>query len=198
MYDDRSAGMSELSEKPWGPPNKAVIKDIQETFHIGDTSGLELISMLQQAAHLCMAVDFQGVDENEVSGPRWALLLFLYMEEKSGNPSGLTPTHLSTTRRVSKNTISSLIRGLENQGMVQRELDPNDLRHFLIQLTPAGRDLIEHNAVDRIQRLNRITSGLSVDESKQLKSLLFKLITSIKPAVNSSMPCPRDFRLRED
>ena len=54
----------------------------------------------------------------------------------------MSPTHLSRCQSVSKNTISSLIGGLEEQGLVERELDRDDKRVFRIHLTDAGRQAV--------------------------------------------------------
>lgn len=181
--------MSEHSKKTGEFPNQRILHAVQEIFQINDVSGLEISSLIHQAAHYSSALNCQQFPDEDLSRPRWALLLYLYMGEKTGNADGLTPTLLSTTRRVSRNTISSLIRGLENQGLVQRELDPKDLRHFLIRLTPAGRELIERTASDRIAQMNQLTKGLTSEETQDLRSLLIKLIASMGPLVVPPVPC---------
>jgi DNA-binding MarR family transcriptional regulator len=182
--------MSELDRKPWGQAQTLILKEIKQIFQLEDTRGIEFISLLQQATHLSMEMDCQGFSEKDISGPRWALMLYLYVEEISGSPTGLTPTKLSDNRHVSKNTISALLRGLEAQGLVQRQLDPKDLRHFFIHLTPAGREMVQQNAADRIVRLNRMVSGITQEEFDQLKTLLGKYVVSLKAVRSSSMDCP--------
>ena len=66
----------------------------------------------------------------------------LYVEEQRGKSLGLPPSYLSRCQDVTKNTISVLLRGLEDQGWIERTLDPDDRRVFRIRLTPAGRELI--------------------------------------------------------
>ena len=115
---------------------------LKTLFNIEDSSGMELFIMLQRVAHLSRLLDAQSGDDLELSGPRWRLLLRLLIEEEQGNSAGLTPTVLSQSQRVGKNTISALLRGLEAQGLIQRTLDSADLRTFRIQLTQAGRDYL--------------------------------------------------------
>jgi DNA-binding MarR family transcriptional regulator len=152
---------------------------VEALFHIEDTSGIELFSMLHRVAQLSDTLDCLPSDEPELSGPRWRLMLRLLIEEQIGNPGGLTPTILSHSQRVSKNTISSLLRGLEEQGFIQRNLDPKDLRIFRIQLTEAGRELILETAPKRIECLNGLLSGLGPEEREQLRALLEKLQHSL-------------------
>jgi DNA-binding MarR family transcriptional regulator len=148
---------------------------MKELFNIEDTSGLELIIALHRAARLSEVVECQASPDPELSGPRWRLMLRLLVEEKMGNPDGITPTILSHSQRVSKNTISALLRGLEEQGLIKRTLDPKDLRVFRIQLTPAGRASVMVTAPQRIADLNRLVSVFDQQEREQLMNLLSRL-----------------------
>jgi DNA-binding MarR family transcriptional regulator len=113
-----------------------------------------------------------------LSAPRWALLMRLAAEEERGNHE-TTPTELSRSQNVTKNTISALLRGLEDQGFISRELDADDRRIFRIQLTPAGRELLRSTAPQRISQLNQFASHLSSGEQTQLIDLLGKLYCSL-------------------
>ena len=135
--------------------------------------------MLQRAAHLSMLLDTQLDDDRELSAPRWRLLLRLLIEEALGNSAGISPTVLSRSQRVSKNTISALLRGLEAQGLIQRTLDAADRRAFRIQLTQDGRDYLHSTAPRRIEGLNRLPSALTPQEREQLTLLLEKLQRSL-------------------
>lgn len=167
--------MNQQHHEDWESIRTRIHDHIQTHFDIDDTSGLELFVLLQRTAHMIRQFDTQLNEETEVSGPRWRLLLSLYIDEKMGNTAGLTPTAISHTQRVSKNTISVLLRGLEAQGLIQRTLDSTDLRTFRIQLTPAGREYLTHTLPDRMKNLNQLLSGFAVEEQAQLTSLLAKL-----------------------
>ena len=156
-----------------------------------DTSGVEVHALVRALARLCESVESQRPGSPELSGPRWGLLLRLLVAERHGHQEDLTPTSLSHFEGVSKNTISSLLRGLEEQGYVQRSLDPDDYRSFRIQLTPAGRQIVESSAPERFAYVNRLASGLSGDEREQLITLLEKLYNSILAnSSDSSARCP--------
>jgi DNA-binding MarR family transcriptional regulator len=148
---------------------------LQRRFNISDGSGLELLMTLHRVSNLSNTFDIQGQEHEMLSGPRWWLLLRLFFEEEMGNSGGLTPSFLSHSQRVSRNTISALLRGLEEQGFIQRITDPGDLRIFRIQLTPAGREIILSSAPGRIESLNRLYSVLSVNERDSLLHILDKL-----------------------
>ncbi len=152
---------------------------LKTIFNIEDSSSIELFVMLQRVAHLSRLLDDQPSGDLGLSGSRWRLLLRLLIEEELGNGAGLTPTVLSHSQRVSKNTISALLRGLEAQGLIQRALDSADLRAFRIQLTQAGRDYLHNTTPRRLEGLNRLLSGLDPQEREQLTMLLEKLQRSL-------------------
>lgn len=152
-------------------------QQIKKLFDIEDARGLEMFITLQRVAHLSEAfeaLECQSAEEKELSGPRMRLMIRLLVEEKMGNMEGVTPTMLSHFHRVSRNTISALLRGLEKQGYIRRNLDASDLRVFRIQLTDAGREMVLKTAPRRIARLNELLAGMDAEELDQLISLLDK------------------------
>jgi DNA-binding MarR family transcriptional regulator len=159
--------------------HQVLMKQIKTLFQIEDTSGVEIFSLINRLAHLSKMHDNQPDDEKELSGPRWKLMLHLFSQEQLGNADGLTPTVLSQSQRVSKNTISALLRGLEEQGLIQRNLDTADLRIFRIQLSQAGRELMIKTAPRRIEAFNHMLEGLDPGEKQQLIALLEKLHRSL-------------------
>jgi DNA-binding MarR family transcriptional regulator len=152
---------------------------LKTLFNLEDTRGIETFSLMHRLARVGELLGSYSSDEVDLSGPRWRLMLRLFIEENMGNKEGLTPTDLSRWQRVSKNSTSSLLRGLEEQGLIQRTLDPKDLRVFRIQLTASGRDLVLRTGPMRIEHFNELLSGLEPDEIDQLNALLEKLMGSI-------------------
>ena len=153
------------------------VKDIARELGVAevDTTGMELARLVRTVANLYRVILDESLQESEVSGPRWGLLMRLRREEIHGNLNGCTPTHLSRCQSVSKNTISALVRGLEEQGLIERTLDPEDRRGFRIRLSEAGRRLIADTAPLHLRYLNELASGLAPDEQIQLTELLQKL-----------------------
>ena len=112
-----------------------------------DTSGVEVHALVRALARLCEFVESQRPGSPELSGPRWGLLLRLMVAERHGNQDDLTPTSLSHFEGVSKNTISSLLRGLEEQGYVT-SVEQEGKRVYTI--TDEGRRfLAEHSELEQ-------------------------------------------------
>jgi DNA-binding MarR family transcriptional regulator len=81
-------------------------------------------------------------------------------------------TSSGTTKRLDR---------LEAAGHITRQPDPNDRRGVLITLTPQGRSLIDKAAVPHMANEQRILSGLTREEQRQLADLLRKLRITLPP-----------------
>ena len=141
--------------------------------------GLEISGMIRRLANFYDAIFNLDINGAELTGPRLGILIRLYIDEQLGRTEGISPTSLSHVQNVSKNTISSLVRGLEDQGLVKRENDPDDHRIYRLQLTNTGRQLIVEQAPKHIAYLNTMTSDLTSEELAQLLQLLEKLLASL-------------------
>ena len=172
----------------WDRLHGRIHDHLAQLFNVEDTRGIRLFGTLQHVAHLSRLLDSQLGEDLELSGPRWMLLLRLLVEELLGESDGLTPTMLSRTQRVSKNTISALLRGLEGQGLIERHTDSVDLRTFRIHLTDAGRDYVRSTAPGRMAGLNALLSGLDSQDQEQLMALLEKLRGSLLEHDPQPMP----------
>ena len=161
------------------PHAQAIRGLVQSLAGEAEMTGLELIRWLHMVTNAYAGAADEQLRDAGLSGPRWVLLFRLLAEERCGRGAGISPTHLSQRQNVSKNTISVLLRGLEEQGLIERTLVPDDRRAFQIRLTDAGRTLVETTAPAHIAFLNEMTAGLTAEENAQLIDLLQKLHRSL-------------------
>lgn len=88
-----------------------------------------------------------------------------------------SPSDISKRIQVSNSRVSHLIeRGL-NQGLIHRELDPNDSRRFLLSMTAKGETLLAQVSKSLHELIEQ--SGLSQDELAAATSVLEKLAASL-------------------
>jgi DNA-binding MarR family transcriptional regulator len=153
-------------------------QDIRQMLGQDQITGVEISHLVRMVSNQYEMLGEQLANGDGLSGPRLWLLLRLMAEEDRGNRE-ITPTDLSRCQNVSKNTISALLRGLEDQGLITRQLDPNDRRIFRIQITSQGRALILATAPHHGRLLNQVASQLTPEEQEQLINLLGKLYRSI-------------------
>lgn len=145
---------------------------------IQDVHGVELLRLVKMTANAYDTVTSERMRTQNLSAPRWRLLLRLWMEEHGGCAT-LSPTQLSQTQKISKNTVSAHLRSLEEQGLIERTLDPDDLRQFRIRLSAQGRSLVEHSTPGHMAFLNSLADDLAPAEIEQLQTLLQKLYSSL-------------------
>ena len=78
-------------------------------------------------------------------------------------PRPIKPSGLADTFATTRGNVSHAISSLEAKGLVQRAIDPEDARGYLLTLRPAGRKcaLRVIAAFDRMQRVFEQTAGKS-------------------------------------
>lgn len=89
---------------------------------------------------------------------------------------GLRQKEIAEEIRVNPSSMSELIDKLENDGYVERTLDPSDKRATRIVLTEKGRVRAHELEDGRNERLNKMFRSLTEDEKGELVRLLDKLM----------------------
>lgn len=95
-----------------------------------------------------------------------------------------THSELAECSGVTKGTITGLVDGLEHDGFVRREPNPDDRRVMMIELTRAGQGCLDQILPGHLSRLSRLMGQLSKQEQKTLVDLLLK--------VRAGLPALRD------
>jgi len=151
--------------------------------------GLELLRLVKMCNGAYDQILGEQMRQESMSLPQWRLLMRLlaaeYAEQKS-----LTPTELARSQRLSKNTVSAHLRNLEEQGLIERTIDPDDLRAFRIQLSEEGRRTTRLSLPVHIAFLNSLTNDLTPAEIAQLESLLEKLHHSLLRGAENDCTAP--------
>jgi len=93
------------------------------------------------------------------------------------NHPGMKVSEISALLRVKSPTITPVIRGLEDEGLVKRTMDPEDRRAVRITITEAGREIIRAAHEERMEIFNRLVKHLGEEDSTQLAELLTKVYT---------------------
>lgn len=117
----------------------------------------------------------QSLDEAGLSSAQYRVLLHLFFAEQMSDRGELNPSEISQRQGVSRNSMSALIRNLENEGLVERRLDPHDRRRFGISLTVEGRALVTEYARHHLATTARCFEVLSPAEQESLSQLLHKV-----------------------
>jgi DNA-binding MarR family transcriptional regulator len=73
-------------------------------------------------------------------------------------------TALTATEQLTQPAITSLVRRLERDGLVERRPDPSDGRAVLVALTVAGAELVRARHADRVGRLGQLIADLGDEQ----------------------------------
>lgn len=144
-----------------------------------DPQTIRLMDELGYVSRAIYHMGGQSVEEAGLSYAQYRVLMHLFFAEQMGERTELNPSEISERQGVSRNTMSSFIRNLEDEGLVERRLDPNDRRRFNISLTAAGRDVVRQYTRQHLETIDLFFSALCSDEQLDLLNLLQKLETQV-------------------
>jgi DNA-binding MarR family transcriptional regulator len=134
-----------------------------------DDVGFLLAKAMQRWNEL-LAARFAAAGYADVRPSYGSVLLPLYEED------GLRMGELAQRARLSKQTITDMIRRLERDGLVERRSDPTDARASLIFLTTRSRDF-EPVAAATLAGLDRLVrTRMSARRLTELKRALRELM----------------------
>jgi DNA-binding MarR family transcriptional regulator len=161
-------------------------REALEKWGVKDSGGIELMRTLASTNRMLEVIADHELQAKKLSMPRLRLLLWLQAEEAQVDAVGVSPSHLSHCQQISKNTVSSLLRSLEEQGLIERTLSRKDKRRFHITLSPSGRDLVRSSLPGYGQAMKETLACLSPKEKETLGQLLRKLHQSLLEKASAS------------
>lgn len=145
-----------------------------------DPQTVRLLERLRMVSHALYQLGEQSLETAGLSYARFRLLMNLYKSEELDGRSELNPSEISDRQGISRNTVSTLIRDLEEEGLIERRLDPHDRRRFNIRLTENGRDLVRQHSADHFRAVARCFEALTPTDQQALGDLLNTLGANIE------------------
>lgn len=152
------------------------LRAFAESLHAaGDPRAMRLMDQLRQVAHQMYRLGETSLNEAGLSSAQYRVLMSLLFDEWLGNVGGMNPSEISAQQGTGRNTVSALIRNLEDDGLIERRLDESDRRRFNIGLTETGRQRVRQQATRYFQFAGGIFHGFTAEEMETLSTLLQKL-----------------------
>jgi DNA-binding MarR family transcriptional regulator len=152
-----------------------------------DPHAMHLVNEMRMVSHAMYQIGESSLAMAGLSYAQYRILMGLYFAEKMENRGELNPSEISDRQGTSRNTISALIRSLEEEGLVERHLDQSDRRKFNICLTDAGRQKVSDHATRHMDVVGGCFGALSTAEQETMSHLLAKLSQHISAARESMM-----------
>lgn len=145
-----------------------------------DPMAISLVDELRLVSRAIHHIGEQSLDEAGLSFAQYKVLMHLFFAERMGGSGELNPSQISGRQGVSRNAMSSLIRNLEDEGLVERRLDPVDRRRFNISLTEDGRSVVTDHARHHLAIVGSCFNDLTLDEQETLSKLLRKVRVQVE------------------
>ncbi|OCW59069.1 MarR family winged helix-turn-helix transcriptional regulator [Hoeflea olei] len=142
---------------------------------------LVAVKLWENPCWLSFRINFLALQFNEP--------IYRFIEKKTGVPrpeyvvlyslglsDGLTASAICSSSGFPKNTISRAIQKLVDKNIIRREIDPADLRSFVLYLTDEGRRILAETMQPMVDRERVMLSGLTAAEQLMLSELLAKVV----------------------
>lgn len=152
---------------------------MSDLFGDDNMPAIAALHKLRAIAHMLNHLIHQRQPDDPLSAARMRLLTRLAAESTIGQGTDLSPSEISESLGVSRNTISALLNGLEEDGLIERHLDPTDRRRFRIRITASGQEVVEVRAPEFATFVNDLFASLSPEEQAALLALLEKLFCNL-------------------
>ena len=114
------------------------------------------------------------LDRLGITYPQYLVLMILWEED------GMPVNDIAKKLILNTNTITPLLKRMENQGIIKRKRSRQDERKVIVQLTAKGRELQEEAVLIPEKLAGRLVEGeLNVDDLIRMKEMLDSMILSL-------------------
>lgn len=149
-------------------PTPEVLQRFAQRYPEADVTAIaSFLMLLRVATDLSVALD-ACLSKHDLLQGRWWVLILLMREVDLTS----TPSVLAEKLGVTRATMTGLLDGLEQGGLVQRILVPEDRRSVKVRLTEAGQARLDAVMPDYYSRLRQCMQGLNEQQRKDLQALL--------------------------
>jgi DNA-binding MarR family transcriptional regulator len=114
------------------------------------------------------------LDKLGITYPQYLVLMILWEED------GMPVNDIAKKLILNTNTITPLLKRMEQQGIIRRKRSRQDERKVIVQLTEKGREMQEEASLIPQQLASRLVEGeLKLDDLVRLKESLDSMIRSL-------------------
>jgi DNA-binding MarR family transcriptional regulator len=149
-------------------PTPEILGKFAQRYPDADVTAIaSFLYLLRIATDLSLALDTCLSKHGLLQGRWWVLILLMREENTTA-----TPSVLAQKVGVSRATMTGLIDGLEQNGLVARVFAKEDRRSVKVKLTDAGQAKLDIVMPDYYRRLRQCMQGLDEEKRVQLQQLL--------------------------
>ncbi|MBD5521855.1 MAG: MarR family transcriptional regulator [Lachnospiraceae bacterium] len=116
----------------------------------------------------------------EISGGQGRILFILWKTDK------LTISEISQKTSLAKNTVSVVVDGMVNKGILERNINPDNRRQTIISLTDYAKSLKEKYEIVSQQMNTLFYQGFSEEEQQQFEQYLERILETLTENLHTS------------
>ncbi|WP_380165733.1 MarR family winged helix-turn-helix transcriptional regulator [Jannaschia sp. R86511] len=151
-----------------------------------DVAPLEVLSRVTRLAHHLDRARASTFEAHDLE--RWEFDVLAALR-RQGPPHALTPSQLLPQTLVTSGTMTNRIDRLAGRGLVARRADPSDRRLVVVELTEAGRGLVDAAMAALLEREASFLAGMPRRDRDRLADLLRTLVRPFETPPD--LPTPR-------
>jgi DNA-binding MarR family transcriptional regulator len=154
----------------------AARQKIGRGIHVADTSDLERVVRLaayleRDLAEICV---IHGLKTGQFQ---------VLAELRARDPMPMTASDLARAIVLTSGGMTPVLDQLEERGLINRQIDPEDRRARRITITEKGRSLIGRAMEQRLARHRALNAVLEAGERETLSNILRKLLVAMEGEV---------------
>lgn len=115
---------------------------------------------------------------NKVTGANGWILG--YLGEREAKEQEVYQKDIEENFKVTRSTVSKVLKKMEEKGMLRRESVSNDARLKRLVLTEKGRMINQQVLAERQKLEQRVSEGLSDEEVETLERLLIRVMSNLQ------------------
>ena len=142
-----------------------------------DVDPLQVFSRISRLDTLLEQARAAAFDEHDLETWEFDVLSAL---RRVGAPYQLSPGVLVQQTLVTSGTMTNRVDRLERRGLVRRLPDPRDRRGVLVQLTPAGRTLVDEAMADLLEHERELLARMPARDRERLAGALRALLSAVE------------------
>lgn len=129
---------------------------------------LSTLVVFTRAEYTIHRKEYQTIKESGLTPAQFGVLEVLYSK------GDLKICEIIEKILTTSGNITVVIKNLEKDGLVKRNIDPEDKRSCIISLTEKGKDMIEGILPNHINNIKNVFEILTDEEKVTLKNILKK------------------------
>jgi MarR family transcriptional repressor of emrRAB len=161
-------------------PTDRNLRDFAERYPNMNPSALKTCAELMRTGSDMLATFERILSQIGLSQGRFLTLIVM-----NRTPSeAINPSTLADKLGVTRATMTGLLDGLRKQGLIERQIHPEDRRKVGVLLTDSGHRTLDKILPDYYRRFAKLTTYLDEGERQTLISLLKKVNQGLSSVTN--------------